>query len=727
MLKRNTTALSLTTVFVLLGSSAVHAVSASDLFLNLVASDSGSYDSSTPGTWRDLSSFNRNGTITGSLNYNNATGALEFPNSGASNLGSNSYVDMGSGFNNFGSGITIEFEGHFGATNQAWERIFDFGNGPAADNIWVGVLGESSNPNELAIEIFHGANGKSRCISTNQALLNNGQAGVFAKFVITLDGSKCRMYKNGAEIDTAVGQVSFFNDSNDLGSTYTSLPLNVIRNNNYIGRSNWGTDASFNGAIKYVRIYTAAITSAEAASNAASYTLTYSATGSTSGSAPASRTGNGLITLDGNSGSLAKPGYTFTGWADSANQTNGTTGSYNLIANTTLYPAFAVNTYNVTYIEQGGSAVNDGTFTHGGSLTYPTNPTKTGHSFLGWFAASSGGTARSASDVSAGNASVTLYAQWSANTYNVTYDEHGGSAVNDGSYVYGNTLVFPTAPTRSGYTFAGWFAAATGGTALTASAVSAGTSNVTLHAQWTPLPSQTVTWAPTNTSVLRNLSSVTPSSPATTNGDGQISYSVVDARTTGCSVDSSTGVVSFTGVGICSVRATAASTTNYLADTQDVDFSISSSTPTVSLALDMTTGSNVANSTVDYAASGLQSNSAWTLIVRSNPQTIASGTFSSSLLSGSAQIPAGLSEGWHSITLTGTGSNGEIISHAVWFEVSSSGTLLQTSGIGPVTPTSSAAVLPQTGGNIDSLWMGAVLLLTGATFFLLRRSTASNK
>ena len=424
-----------------------------------------------------------------------------------------------------------------------------------------------------------------------------------------------------------------------------------------------------------------------------------------------------------------KTGHTFLGWFDAASGGSSLTAAtiYGRSTDSALHAQWNPNTYNVTYDEHGGSTVSDGSYVYGNTLSFPTAPTKTGHTFLGWFDAASGGSELSASTVSARVTNSALHAQWNPNTYNVTYEEHGGSTVSDGSYVYGNTLVFPTAPTRSGYTFAGWFAAASGGSALTASAVSAGTSNVTLHAQWTPLPSQTVTWAPTNTSVLRNLSSVTPSSTAATNGDGQISYSVFDARTTGCSVDSSTGVVTFTGVGTCSVRATAASTANYLADTHDVDFTITSSTPAVSLALDLTTGSTVANSTVDYAASGLRSNSAWTLIVRSNPQTIASGTYSSSLLSGTAQIPSGLSAGWHSITLTGIGANGETISHAVWFEVSNSGTLLQTSGTGPVTPTSSVASLAQTGANTNSLWMGAVLLLTGAAFILLRRSTASKK
>jgi uncharacterized repeat protein (TIGR02543 family) len=709
------------------GTSAF-AVSASDLFFNVNASDPGSYSTSSPTRWTDLSPTGRNGTIVGTLNYNSGTGALEFPNSGASNLGSNAYIDMGAGFNNFGTGITIEFEGHFGAVNQAWERIFDFGNGAASDNIWVGVLGEGGYPDELAIEIFHGSTGKNRCISSNQALLTNGQAGVFAKYVITLDGTTCRMYKNGVEIDTRVGLTYFPDNSASLGSSYPNLPLNVTRTQNYIGKSNWGTDASFNGAIKYVRIYTAAISSTDVSNNSTTYTLTYSNSGSDSGSVPSPKSGNGLITLDGNTGTLVKANHTFVGWSATANQSSGTTGSYNLTANTTLYPAFALNSYNVIYNEQGGTTVSDGTFTHGGTLTYPANPSKAGYSFLGWFAAASGGTARTASDVASGNASVTLYAQWSPNTYNVTYDEHGGTTVSDGTYIFGNTLTFPSAPTRAGYSFAGWFANASGGSQLTATEVSAGTTNVTLHAQWTPLPAQNVTWAPTNTSVQLSQSPVTPSSPASTNGDGVITYSVFDAGATGCAVNSNTGVVTFSGVGACTLRATASSTVNYLSDTEDVVFSVGSSSPAVSLNLDMATGATVANSSVDYAASGLQSNSAWTLIVRSNPQTIASGTFTSGLLNGSAQIPSGLGAGWHSITMTGIGSNGNTISHAVWFEVSNSGTLLQTSGSGPTSPTSNVASpssLANTGMSSHAGSLAVFMLAIGSALLIFRRFRAT--
>ena len=263
------------------GSSAVYGSTSTSLFFNINASDSGSFTAANPGNWNDLSVNNRNGTIlkngasgpiAGALDYNATTGALEFPNSGQSQALNNAYVDMGDGFNNFGTGITIEFEGHFGAVNQAWERIFDFGNGPANNNIWVGVLGEAYAPNALAFELWDVGTNRGRCISPDGALEPN----VFAKYVITIDGTTCRMYKNGVQLQTRVGLcVNSGNCSTAaLGSTYNFLPNNVQRTQNYIGRSNWVTDAAFNGAIKYVRIYTSAISSADVALNSASHTLT---------------------------------------------------------------------------------------------------------------------------------------------------------------------------------------------------------------------------------------------------------------------------------------------------------------------------------------------------------------------------------------------------------------------------------------------------------------------
>jgi hypothetical protein len=73
-----------------------------------------------------------------------------------------------------------------------------------------------------------------------------------------------------------------------------------------------------------------------------------------------------------------------------------------------------------------------------------------------------------------------------------------------------------------------------------------------------PIEDQVVTWNPTNTSFSAPDTELTPSASATSSGTGAISYSVVDAGTTGCTVDANSGVITRTSIGDCVVRATAA-------------------------------------------------------------------------------------------------------------------------------------------------------------------------
>ncbi len=87
--------------------------------------------------------------------------------------------------------------------------------------------------------------------------------------------------------------------------------------------------------------------------------------------------------------------------------------------------------------------------------------------------------------------------------------------------------------------------------------------------------SQTVSWSPT-TSFTANSSSpsITPSALATTSGNGAITYAVTNAGTTGCTVNSTSGVITYTGGGSCEVTATAAQTTTYNSATSVVTFVI---------------------------------------------------------------------------------------------------------------------------------------------------------
>jgi len=91
----------------------------------------------------------------------------------------------------------------------------------------------------------------------------------------------------------------------------------------------------------------------------------------------------------------------------------------------------------------------------------------------------------------------------------------------------------------------------------------------------TPKNPQVITWGASNTRVLLESSPLTPSSLATTSGDGPVTYSIQNSGSTSCSVDSSSGILTFSAVGSCVVRAAAAETSAYAAAFKDVTFTIS--------------------------------------------------------------------------------------------------------------------------------------------------------
>ena len=119
---------------------------------------------------------------------------------------------------------------------------------------------------------------------------------------------------------------------------------------------------------------------------------------------------------------------------------------------------------------------------------------------------------------------------------------------------------------------------------------------------------QTVTWAPSTTSVSVSAATLTVSGPASTNGDGTLSYAVSNAGTTGCTYDSGTRILSFSAEGTCVVRASASSTATYDAGTRDVSFTISAPTAyTITYDYQSATGGDsLPNATFTVGGSPLQ-------------------------------------------------------------------------------------------------------------------------
>jgi uncharacterized repeat protein (TIGR02543 family) len=117
----------------------------------------------------------------------------------------------------------------------------------------------------------------------------------------------------------------------------------------------------------------------------------------------------------------------------------------------------------------------------GAAVSAPSAPTRTDYTFAGWYSDAGLSTAYTFTTMPAAN--ITLYAKWTVNTYTITFDSNGGSAVTAITEAFGSAVSTPTAPTRTGYTFAGWFSDAGLSTPYLFTTMPA--ANITLYAKWT--------------------------------------------------------------------------------------------------------------------------------------------------------------------------------------------------------------------------------------------------
>jgi len=158
--------------------------------------------------------------------------------------------------------------------------------------------------------------------------------------------------------------------------------------------------------------------------------------------------------------SMKLPAATKNGYKCTWNSAAACNGTYNWESGATYTPSAATartfytcctpNTYTLTYNSNGGSACSSKSGKYDAKWGTLCAPTRTGHTFQGWYSDS---TRITADSIVRGNLTVT--ASWTANNYTLTINNNGGGGCYNQTKSYGSTWGGCT-PTRSGYTFKGW-------------------------------------------------------------------------------------------------------------------------------------------------------------------------------------------------------------------------------------------------------------------------------
>lgn len=126
---------------------------------------------------------------------------------------------------------------------------------------------------------------------------------------------------------------------------------------------------------------------------------------------------------------------------------------------TALTVQWTAPTYTVTLNTNGGT-IADGKdvtgYTYGVGATLPTDVTRTGYTFKGWYdnEGLTGDPVTAIGNTETGNKEY--WAKWEINQYTITVKPENGKADITITQDYGTAITAPADPTREGYTFIGW-------------------------------------------------------------------------------------------------------------------------------------------------------------------------------------------------------------------------------------------------------------------------------
>jgi uncharacterized repeat protein (TIGR02543 family) len=238
--------------------------------------------------------------------------------------------------------------------------------------------------------------------------------------------------------------------------------------------------------------------------NSYSYTVTFNKNNTDAGSTDASpqtkTVSSPATTIDSLPVAPTRIGYIFIGWNTEADGSGDSFSAISaVIKDITVYAQWqyvSSNSHTVIFNKNNTDAgsvdanppvkVVTSPATTIDSL--PAPPTRAGYTFTGWNT-NENGLGSSFTAITTVTESITVYAQWTGNTYTVTFNKNSGDTEANPQTktvtVPATTIDnLPTPPTRAEYTFDGWNTQEDGlGTSFTAATTV--TASITVYAQWT--------------------------------------------------------------------------------------------------------------------------------------------------------------------------------------------------------------------------------------------------
>ena len=147
-----------------------------------------------------------------------------------------------------------------------------------------------------------------------------------------------------------------------------------------------------------------------------------------------------------------KEGYTFTGWYTKDNEK--VSYPITVTENITLYSKYEINSYKVSYYNEGKKYIDDQKINYGENALKPnTNPSKIGYTFKYWSIKENGEEYEFSTKITK---DINLYAVYEINKYTVTYINEGVEYHKE-TAEYGSVVTSIQDPTKEGYTFIGWY------------------------------------------------------------------------------------------------------------------------------------------------------------------------------------------------------------------------------------------------------------------------------